>query len=464
MKTKSHAAEDRLLFALFAILFFVFFRPMEALRLDVYNPDSACYADWLYRFFGGNFWNCKANYYYPGAALLWIPGAALGYLLGAITNIPAANWIEPLVGLTTFSAFCAAIWVNVKSLRILSNGPMAVALMLCLAAPVLPYATVHTFLSHSAEFLFTSLFLNQLLNKRLPGMLAFSVLTTLTRPTGVLTILLAAGFLLDDYLANKQNSIILSRANRRWLILAGVAMLGLLAKVAFGGYGSKKFDVVYPGAVLQNVNLTELKRFLMGDRNGMLITGPWWLALWMAGVCLLARLTWASRAVLAWMLVMGLLCIGWGGNGSQGGWFILYRYLTSTYLGAALLMTDLNKKLPQWSATGLRVLLGWQAAMICYVTWMNNYPVPKIWDAILGNAAWSEVIHKHAALAIFTPIPMTLFSWAPSLSRAVYGGEHFIAGPRLWILTVAVVIASFGLIRWLVKLSRPGKKLILSPA
>jgi len=445
--TRLSFAEKHILFMFFAILFLLFFRPMEALRLDVYNPDSACYADWLYRFFGSSFWNCKYNYYYPGAAFIWIPAAVLGYGLSLITHLPKEVWIEPLVGLTTFSAFIAAVVVNIKSYRLLNGKGLLAPILLCLAAPVLPYASIHTFLAHSTEFLFASLTVYYLLARKLPGVLIFGLLVSATRPTGCLTFLFVTAYLWDDYRTNPGGAIILKRSNRIWIASALTIGLVLLVRTLLKGYGVVPKDSTsgtFVPSLLSNVNFSEVVRFLVGDRNGMLFTGPWWLLVLALGALSLPRLSWTSRAAVAWMAGMALICIGWGGNGSQGGWFIFYRYLTATYMGALFVCVELCQKVGPTMKRVLWGVLGWQALVVCYLSWMNNYAVPRFWEFVTGQATWSEIVRKHLALAIFTPAPLTVFSWWPGLSKSIYGGEHFLSGPSLWLLTGALMLSLLG--------------------
>lgn len=449
MKLSDSQQEKAYFVVLCVALFLVFFRPIEAMRLDGWNPDSACYADWLYRFFGSGFERCKYNYYYPGAPMLWFPSACLGYFLAWLTSMSPALWIEPLVGLTTFSLFLGAIWVNIKSFRILSPSNISTPILISLAAPVLPYAGIHTFLSHSAEFLFASLAIHALLRKNLRGVVLWGALSTLTRPTGILVFLAVAGFLLDDHLKHRAASMVLQRRNRALLILCGCAALAVGLRIVFRGYGNTTDEGNYTlfSGVMADMSFAQVWRFLAGDRNGMLLTGHWWLLVFVSGIFSLRRLSWAARGCIAWMTILCLLCVGWGSNGSQDGWFILYRYLTATYAGIILLYHELRAVLPNVLSRVLNIALWTQASVVCYLSFMNNFPIPRVWDVILRASSFNETVWKHLTLIAYMPVPVALFSWLPGLSEKIYGGKHFVAGPSLWLLTLAIVVATILLAR-----------------
>jgi hypothetical protein len=78
--------------------------------------------------------------------------------------------------------------------------------------------------------------------------------------------------------------------------------------------------------------------------------------------------------------------------------------------------------------------------VVAYLTFVNNFGIPKLWDIFLSGAPLGATLWKHLTLIAYMPVPVAIFSWLPKLSEQFYGGKHFIQGPGLWLLTLALIM------------------------
>src|SRR5205823_5975287 len=126
----------------------------------------------------------------------------------------------------------------------------------------------------------------------------------------------------------------------------------------------------------ENVTRTSLA----ADWGLLWVNTIWCLTLWF-GLAYLKELTSFSRAALGWMVLEGVLCVLWRGNGRYFG----HRYLIGSYAGMSVVFLEI------YSIQEMKKILNWGLGVGCFwilfLTWIYQ---SKIWPwPLIDN--WGEL-------------------------------------------------------------------------
>lgn len=311
-------------------IFLLFFRARWAFEPS-WQSDDGCYLAQAIGMAGMDnssiCSNLSQNYFAPGAPLLWLPATLLGKwgadFLGGGSR---AAWVTTLGSLENFLFWGMSLGLVLgvtsrsSALRLDARGekdPSFLSLLFLLNVPVLYYATHRPFMSHAAEWMMASAFLFALSRENLRWATGLAALLTLIRFNDFPAFLLILGKAID-----RAPNARLSRTARTLL-----AALGAVSAYFIFGFKYSYYSVSH---LIRDFSWSYIPTFLFGLDFGVVWTAPFWLSALLLGTWFLPRLSWCARGAWAWMFLEALLCVGWGGNGSD----FAYRYLIGSYAAA----------------------------------------------------------------------------------------------------------------------------------
>lgn len=340
-----------------ALVFLCFFRARWAFHASTI-ADEHCYLATVYQILHlGREGTCPDNYFAPGTAILWLPGAIVGWVFAWMGRGELDPWIVPSIALLSFSYWVTCLFLLTRLLRASVTNPLPAmsgslwGLVLLLNIPVLYYAVARPLMAHTSELMMALAALLAL--KRLRFALAIGLGASLCfiRYNDLPIFLVLAGGYIDSLRGEVIKKQYLLNGKKLLAIAAAVGIVALyVAWVAtIRSYGGLTL------AVLQEASFDGLGRFLVGTAWGVVWVQGWWLLTIVMGCVYFHRISFAAKGAILWNLVEVLLCISWGGNGAD----FAYRYLIGSSAGALIVWFDLlDQKILSWMAFRAVALAG----------------------------------------------------------------------------------------------------------
>ncbi len=417
-------------------VFLVFFRARSAFTISG-QFDDVCYVEWLYRLLGLPFGaTCYADFYLPGPALFWLPGGWLAVLAAKLSGTSPDAWIPIFIGLTAFACWAASLhFIDRIVQHFRPEASLLEALGYLMAIPVLYYCTSRSCMAHAPEIFLASATVLLLLRERvwLALTLAFWLSFVRVNDAPMIFVVLARAWDLHPD----------GKFRKRLATLAAVLALPLAWFAFVKGYGGAD----YLHRILAEITPSEIARTFLERRDGLLWSGPWWIAVWVLGLFQFRKLSWMSRMAIAWMFLLLLVCIGWTTSGGN----LFYRYLIGTYPLAIVVLLEIWPTLSVCAQRLFQGLLVYEAFYLTIVTWLNASRFQNLFET-LGSASglgWVKALFSPVLLVGVSPPGLSLFSIAGEKLTRVFSippPDYTVQGPALWTLcTLSLVgIALFG--------------------
>lgn len=418
-------------------VFLLFFRARSAFTISG-QYDDVCYVQWLYRLLGVSFsQTCYADFYLPGPALFWFPGGVLALITARLSGTSVDAWIPIFIGVTAFACWAASLFFIDRIMRhFRPDSPAWLSLVTLAAIPVLYYCTARSCMAHAPEIFLSSAIVYLLLRKQIwvPLLLAFWLTLVRVNDAPIIFVVLARAWDLHPVGPFRQ----------RLAFLAAVLSVPLLWFAFVKGYGGAD----YLHKILGEITPAEIARTFFEGRDGLLWSGPWWLACLSLGIVSLRSLSWMSRVAAAWMLLLLLVCIGWTTSGGN----LFYRYLIGTYPVAIVILME---RWPQLSTRTQRIfqgLLVYEAVYLTVVTWINASRYQDFFGAVssASGLGWVKAAVAPVLLVGVSPPGLSAFSWmGDRLTRwfSVPPPDYTLQGPALWALSL-LSLAGIAVLTW----------------
>lgn len=406
-------------------VFLLFFRARSAFTISG-QYDDVCYVQWLYRLLGVPFsQTCYADFYLPGPALFWFPGAVLALILARLTGTSVDDWIPISIGISAFACWAASLFFIDRILRHFQpKAPAWLSLVTLGAIPVLYYCTARSCMAHAPEIALATAIVLLLLRNAFWTPLLLALWLTLVRVNDapMIFVVLARGWDMHPDGAFR----------RRLTWLGAVFALPLLWFAFVKGYGGAD----YLHRILAEITPAEIARTFLESRDGLLWSAPWWVACLALGVFSLRRLTWMSRTAVAWMGLLLLVCIGWTTSGGN----LFYRYLIGTYPVALVMLLERWPQLGSRTRVCFQALLIYEAVYLSVVTWIHASRFQGLFTALAQASGWewAKSLVSPVLLVGVSPAGLSAFSWmGESLPRwlSIPPPDYTLQGPALWVLS-----------------------------
>lgn len=320
---------------------------------------------------------CPKTSHFSGIAVTWFPAMVLARLFAIFDSLSFESWAGFFVGITSFLCWMASLFLIPKIVMLYSKNwdesPLKTfcnhwlfSALFLLNIPVLYFATTRTFLVHSAELMWSLLFVYFWKKGKTTWCLIALVVTIFCRPNNI-----GACFLIPVLFSEIKPLSMRKKMVYRTALFASVIGFGfLLYEFIFHGYNG-----TYLLPALLDFNKRQFFSFFIRQDFGILWSQTLWLLGFLIWTFLFISGNDTQAAAGCWLFISGFLAILWPTHGSTFG----YRYLIGSYGGVLILFLESAPKLlSKWSQKhfrGLFILMGFLALWGVLQCWI--YPAPK---------------------------------------------------------------------------------------